>query len=57
MLVAVVVPHADNTKKWAELNGYTGSLAELCSLEQLQTHVVLELKSIAIRNKVSFVVL
>lgn len=57
MLVAVVVPHADNTKKWAELNGYSGSFPELCSLEQLQTHVVLELKSIAIRNKVSFIVL
>ncbi|RWR76414.1 long chain aycl-CoA synthetase 1 [Cinnamomum micranthum f. kanehirae] len=51
VLVAVVVPHADNTKKWAELNGYSGSFPELCSLEQLQTHVVLELKSIAIRNE------
>lgn len=57
MLVAVVVPHADNTKKWAELNGYTGSFPELCSLDQLKTHVVLELKSIAVKNKVSFVVL
>lgn len=57
MLVAVVVPHAENTKKWAELNGHTGSFSELCLLEQLHTHVLLELKSIALRNKASFSVI
>ncbi|KAF8387686.1 hypothetical protein HHK36_026340 [Tetracentron sinense] len=51
MLVAVVVLHEENTKKWAELNGHTGSLSELCSLDQLQNYVLLELKSTAERNK------
>ncbi|XP_059625544.1 long chain acyl-CoA synthetase 1-like isoform X2 [Cornus florida] len=51
MLVAVVVPHEENTKRWAHLNGHRGSFSELCSLSQLKDHVVLELKSTAERNK------
>ncbi|KAG9145784.1 hypothetical protein Leryth_011222 [Lithospermum erythrorhizon] len=50
-LVAVVVPHEENTKKWAYQNGYKGSYSELCSLSQLQEFVILELKSTAERNK------
>ncbi|KAJ4969468.1 hypothetical protein NE237_016169 [Protea cynaroides] len=51
MLVAVVIPNEDNTKKWAELNGHKGSFSELCSLDQLQNYILLELKTVAKRNK------
>nr|KJB09487.1 hypothetical protein B456_001G145200 [Gossypium raimondii] len=51
MLVAVVVLHEENAKKWAELNGYTVSLSELCSLSKLQNYVLSELKSTADKNK------
>ncbi|KAL5983427.1 hypothetical protein ACLOJK_017512 [Asimina triloba] len=51
-LVAVVVPQADNTKKWADMNGYTASLSELCSFEQLRNYVLSDLESTAERNKV-----
>ncbi|XP_077243632.1 long chain acyl-CoA synthetase 1-like [Tasmannia lanceolata] len=51
MLVAVVAPHEGTTKKWAELNGYTGSFSELCLLNQLRDYVLLELKSAAEKNK------
>ncbi|KAJ9171696.1 hypothetical protein P3X46_015023 [Hevea brasiliensis] len=51
MLIAVVVPHEENTKQWAYLNGHAGSFPELCSLDQLQQYVLAELKSTAERNK------
>ncbi|XVF22048.1 hypothetical protein REPUB_Repub12eG0140500 [Reevesia pubescens] len=51
MLVAVVVLHEENAKKWAYLNGFTGSLSELCSLSNLQNYVLSELKSTAEKNK------
>ncbi|XP_010270843.1 PREDICTED: long chain acyl-CoA synthetase 1-like isoform X1 [Nelumbo nucifera] len=51
MLVAVVIPHEDNTRKWAELNGQKGSFSELCSLDHLRNYVLLELKSVAEKNK------
>jgi hypothetical protein len=51
-LVAVVVPHEENTKKWAYSNGHMGSFSELCSLDQLKNYVLSELKSTAERNKV-----
>lgn len=50
-LVAVVVPHEENTKKWAYSNGHMGSFSELCSLDQLKNYVLSELKSTAERNK------
>ncbi|XP_057963561.1 long chain acyl-CoA synthetase 1 [Malania oleifera] len=53
MLVAVVVPHEDNTKIWADMNGHRGSFSELCLLKELQNHVLHELKSAAVRNKLS----
>lgn len=53
MLVAVVVLHEENAKKWAELNGYTVSLSEICSLSKLQNYVLSELKSTAEKNKVT----
>lgn len=52
MLVAVVVPHVENTKQWAYVNGHMGSFSDLCSLDQLQDYVLKELKSTAERNKV-----
>lgn len=51
MLVAVVVPHEDYTKKWAHQNGHKGTLSQLCSLVELTTYVLSELKSIGERNK------
>ncbi|VFQ73854.1 unnamed protein product [Cuscuta campestris] len=51
MLVAVVVPHQENTSKWAHQNGHFGSFQELCSLEKLENHVLIELRAIAERNK------
>lgn len=53
-LIAVVVPHQENIKKWANQNGFGGSFSDLCSLSQLQDYVLLQLKSTAVRNKVSF---
>ncbi|KAK3034642.1 hypothetical protein RJ639_033597 [Escallonia herrerae] len=50
-LVAVVIPHEENTKRWALQNGHKGSFSELCILNQLQDHILLELKSTAERNK------
>ncbi|KAK6118128.1 hypothetical protein DH2020_048112 [Rehmannia glutinosa] len=51
MLVAVVVPNEENTKKWAKQNGHKESFLDLCSLEQLKDHILQELKSTAERNK------
>ncbi|CAI0406053.1 unnamed protein product [Linum tenue] len=51
MLVAVVVLHEENAMKWANANGYKGSFLEICCLEQLRQHVLLELKSTGERNK------
>ncbi|KAG9457767.1 hypothetical protein H6P81_002275 [Aristolochia fimbriata] len=51
MLVAVVVPSEVHTKKWAEINGHFGSFSELCLLNELKDHVLLELQSTAKKNK------
>ncbi|XP_028057154.1 long chain acyl-CoA synthetase 1-like [Camellia sinensis] len=51
MLVAVVVPHEENTIRRAYQNGHRGSLSELCFLKQLQDNVLLQLKSKAERTK------
>ncbi|KAH9786876.1 Long chain acyl-CoA synthetase 1 [Citrus sinensis] len=51
MLVAVVVPCEEDTKKWAYSNGHAGSFLELCSLVQLQNYILSELKNAAERNK------
>ncbi|CAI0405855.1 unnamed protein product [Linum tenue] len=51
MLVAVVVLHEENAMKWANANGCKGSFEEICCLEQLRQHVLLELKSTGERNK------
>ncbi|XVF72781.1 hypothetical protein PTKIN_Ptkin12aG0148000 [Pterospermum kingtungense] len=51
LLVAVVVLHEENAKKWAQLNGFTGSLSEICSLSKLQNYVLSELKATAEKNK------
>lgn len=52
-LVAVVVPEENSTKKWADLNGHTGSFSDLCSLDQLKNYILEELKLTAERNKVT----
>lgn len=52
--MAVVVPHKENTEKWAKQNGYTGSFSQLCSLKNLEEYVLHELKSTAERNKVIY---
>lgn len=52
MLVAVVAPHQDNTKKWAASRGQKGSFTELCALEELKQYIMQELKAIAEKNKV-----
>ena len=57
MLVAVVVPNEDNTKKWANQNGHQGSLSQLCSLVSLRTYVLSELKSVGERNKVFIIII
>lgn len=51
-LVAVVILHEENTKKWASSNGHMGSFSELCSLDQSKNYVLSELNSTAERNKV-----
>lgn len=51
MLVAVVVPNEEYTKKWAQQNGRKESFEDLCSAKQLKDHILLELKSVAERNK------
>lgn len=53
MLVAVVVLHEENTKRWAKSNGFLCSFSELCSLDQLRHYVLSELTSTAERNKVN----
>ena len=54
MLVAVIVPNEENTMKWAESKGHTGQLSELCLLDQLREHILVDLKAIAQREKVLF---
>lgn len=51
MLVAVVVPNEEYTRKWADRNGHRGSLEQMCLLNELKTHILLELKYAAERNK------
>lgn len=53
MLVAVAVLHEENARKWAHLNGFTGSLSELCSLSKLQNYILSELKATSEKNKVT----
>ncbi|CAN1341021.1 Long chain acyl-CoA synthetase 1 [Linum perenne] len=53
MLVAVVVVEEANAMKWGTANGFKAcSFDELCSLEQLREHILLELKTTGDRNKV-----
>ncbi|XP_062230632.1 long chain acyl-CoA synthetase 1-like [Phragmites australis] len=50
-LVAVVNPHEENTMKWAESNGYSGSFDEICKLEGLKEYILKELTVVAQKNK------
>ncbi|XP_061366195.1 long chain acyl-CoA synthetase 1-like [Gastrolobium bilobum] len=51
VLVAVVVPNEEITKKWAYSNGHMAPFSNLCSLDQLKKYVLSELKLTAERNK------
>ncbi|CAO2818692.1 unnamed protein product [Amaranthus hypochondriacus] len=51
MLVAVVVPNEDDTKRWADRNGYKGTLSDLCSLTEFRKYVLSELTTAAERKK------
>ncbi|XP_021768691.1 long chain acyl-CoA synthetase 1-like [Chenopodium quinoa] len=51
MLVAVVVPNEDNTKKWAAQNGCKGTFTDFCSLKEFRNYVLSELTVAAERNK------
>lgn len=51
MLVAVVVPNEDNTRKWADQNGCKGTFQDLCSLSELRTYILSELAAAGERNK------
>ncbi|XP_051142024.1 long chain acyl-CoA synthetase 1-like [Andrographis paniculata] len=52
MLVAVVVPNEEYTKKWAQQNGRRKeSFEDLCTLDCLKDHILHELQSVAERNK------
>lgn len=53
VLVAVVVPNEEMTKKWACSNGYVAPFSELCCLDQFKKYVLSELKLTAERNKVT----
>ena len=52
MLVAVIVPNQETIKRWAKELGFTKPFEELCSLSELQEHIISELKSTAEKNKV-----
>ncbi|XP_054819589.1 long chain acyl-CoA synthetase 1-like isoform X2 [Prosopis cineraria] len=51
MLIAVVVPNEEVTKKWAYSKGHTVPFSQLCGLDQLKKHVLSELHSTAERNQ------
>nr|XP_010921403.1 long chain acyl-CoA synthetase 1 isoform X1 [Elaeis guineensis] len=51
MLVAVVAPHEDSAKRWAEINGHKCSFTELCALEELKKYIIQQLKAVAEKNK------
>lgn len=53
MLVAVVTPHEDSAKRWAEQNGHKESFCDLCKLEVLNKFILQELKTVAENNKVN----
>ncbi|KAG2326062.1 hypothetical protein Bca52824_008790 [Brassica carinata] len=51
MLVAVIVPNPEVVNRWAKDLGFNKPFEELCSLSELQEHIILELKSTAEKNK------
>jgi hypothetical protein len=54
MLIAVVAPHEGNAMIWAEKNGYDGSFAQICALDDFRNYILQELRAIAEKNKVLF---
>ncbi|KAL0861816.1 hypothetical protein Bca101_040934 [Brassica carinata] len=53
MLVAVIVPNQETVNRWAKGFGFNKPFEELCSLSELQEHILLELKSTAEKNMLS----
>ncbi|KAF2604548.1 hypothetical protein F2Q70_00024250 [Brassica cretica] len=53
MLVAVIVPNPETVNRWANDFGFTKPFEELCSISELQEHILLELKSTAEKHKLS----
>ena len=52
MLVAVIVPNPETVNRWANDFGFTKPFEKLCSISELQEHILLELKSTAEKHKV-----
>ncbi|CAH8320657.1 unnamed protein product [Eruca vesicaria subsp. sativa] len=50
-LVAVIVPNPEIVNRWAKDLGFNKTFEELCSLSELQEHILLELKFTAEKNK------
>ncbi|KAG5395487.1 hypothetical protein IGI04_017301 [Brassica rapa subsp. trilocularis] len=50
---AVIVPNPETVNRWANDFGFTKPFEELCSISELQEHILLELKSTAEKNKLS----
>ncbi|XP_013634888.1 PREDICTED: long chain acyl-CoA synthetase 1-like [Brassica oleracea var. oleracea] len=53
MLVAVIVPNPETVNRWANDFGFTKPFEKLCSISELQEHILLELKSTAEKHKLS----
>ncbi|XP_010507915.1 PREDICTED: long chain acyl-CoA synthetase 1-like [Camelina sativa] len=53
MLVAVIIPNPETLNRWAKVLGLTKPFEELCSLSEIQEHIISELKSTAEKNKLS----
>ncbi|XP_010413099.2 PREDICTED: long chain acyl-CoA synthetase 1-like, partial [Camelina sativa] len=51
MLVAVIIPNPEILNRWAKDLGLTKPFEELCSLSEIQEHIISELKSTAEKNK------
>ncbi|KAL0665621.1 hypothetical protein Bca4012_028325 [Brassica carinata] len=53
MLVAVIVPNPETVNRWSNDFGFTKPFEKLCSISELQEHILLELKSTAEKHKLS----
>jgi hypothetical protein len=56
-LIAVINPNQQVLEHWAEQNGISGSLAELCENSRAKEHFIAELSKIAKEKKVKRLIL